>query len=186
MIIQLTGPQWNAVAARIPDDWKTAMRERRVQNYGRSHNYDLPAVCWRALFDHLSAGAVGPYGGFTKGPDALYSAISRIIRSVLEIEQHPALTPGRHVTGWLPDVIPAWETRPTRSCYPADAPFVLLRPRHITERGWRLTTWVSATDEDRLVSQRLSDREDVQLVLGRQFGMVLDGRELGRVPQDRS
>lgn len=192
MIICLTAPQWNAVCSRIPEGWKQTMRLYRTQTYGRSHNYDLPAICWRRLFDHLSAQAVGPLGGFTKGPDALYSAISKIVREVHRIEQHPALTPGRHVTGWLPDVIPAWQSPhlAVRQPYPpgdgSSSFFVLLVPRHVTEREWKLTTWVpaSATDHHRLVAESPTHSENVQCVLGRQFSELVGAGELGRVPQD--
>lgn len=172
MILQLTGPQWNAVSHRIPNEWKETMREHRTATYGRSHNYDLPASCWRILLDRLRLGAIGPLGGFTQGPDALYSAISLITRRVHEIEQHPALSPGLHVTGWMTGVIPAWDTRPGRSCYPADAPFIVLQPRHLTERGWKLTTWISAGDQDLVIAKSLADCEDVELRLHRQFSVV--------------
>lgn len=191
MIVSLTGPQWQAVAARIPEEWKTVMRGQRTQTYGRTHNYDLPAVCWRLLFDHLSGQAVGPLGGFTKGPDALYSAIGRIIRAVHTFEQHPALTPGLHVVGWLPDVIPCWQSPhlAVRQPYPPSPEsasfFVLLVPRHVTEREWKLTTWVpvSATDKHLREAESLTYREDMQLVLSRQFGLAAGG-ELRRVPQN--
>lgn len=181
MIVSLTGKQWNTVANRIPAHWRQAMKQHRSNNYGRTYSYDLPAICWRRLFDHLSAQATGPLGGFTTAPDALYSALAKIIREVMKIEQHPALTPGLAVTGSLPDIIPAWETRPVRSCYPTDeAPFVLLVPRHFTERGWALTTWISA--KDCYLPERLADCEHAELLLGREvFGSVV---ELGGVPQD--
>lgn len=184
MIVTLTGPQWNAIQARIPDDWRTTMQENRRHTYGRTHAYDLPAVCWRGVLNHLIPQATGPNGGFTKGPDALYSAISKMMRRVLEIEQHPALTVGLAVTGTYRDVIPAWQTVcPTvRSPYPqppeAGWQFVLLRPRHFTERGWGLTTW--HPDYHALETESLTYHEDVQLVLGRQFGVVVG--ELGGIP----
>lgn len=181
MIVPLTGPQWNAVAQRIPVEWKEAMKEHRTHNYGRSHNYDLPMACWRAVFEHLQAQAIGPQGGFTMGPEALYSAISRMMRGILEAEQHPALTPGLHVTGWRSEIVPVWDTRPTRSCYPAEASFVLLIPWHVTQRGWKLTTW-SASYDNLVVTQSCSHSEDVQLVLAAQFGV--GGIQLRSVPQD--
>lgn len=187
MIIQLSGQQWNAVAHRIPEAWKNAMREHRTQNYGRSHNYDLPAICWRRLFDHLSAQATGPLGGNTRGPDALYSAIKVIIRRVMEIEQHPALTPGQAVTGWRGEIIPAWRGPSRldlrRSPYPCEGErFLLLRPLHFTEREWKLTTWLPADADDLLVAQSVTYSEEMQLVLSGQFGPV--GVDLGGVPQN--
>ena len=190
MNIQLTGEQWNAVSHRIPEQWKRAMRENRRQTYGRSHNYDLPAICWRRLFDHLRAGATGPLGGNTRGPDALYSAISRIIKRVMEIEQHPALTPGRYVKGISMEVIPAWGdpigVRRGWSPYPFSVEgcyrFVLLVPRWEKQRGWDLTTWTSTTDHDLLVAQSATYSEEFQLLLAGQFSPV--GVDLGGVPQD--
>jgi hypothetical protein len=183
MIIALSGQQWNSVSQRIPAGWKQAMKEHRTQTYGRSHNYDLPAICWRRLFDHLSAQATGPLGGNTQGPEALYSAISVIIRRVMQMEHHPALR-GQAVTGWRPEIIPAWRS-PHRlfSCYPVpDEPFVLLIPRHITERGWKLTTWVSAPDDDLLVAESLANSDEMELIFNAQT--VTAGVDLGGVPQD--
>jgi hypothetical protein len=179
VIIQLTGPQWNVIANRIPAVWRDTMKPYRQQTYGRSHNYDLPAICWRRLLDHLTAQASGPLGGNTQGPEALYSAISTISRRVLEMEQHPALT-NRAAVGWLPDVIPAFAdptyVRRGFSPYPFYVDgvhrFVLLAPRWITEREWKLTTWDSTNPDDLLVAQSVTYREEMQLVFDREFRPV--------------
>lgn len=181
MIICLGGKQWNSVSNRIPAPWREAMKENRTKTYGMSYNYDLPAICWRRLFDHLAPQATGPMGGFTQGPDALYSAISKIIREVMTIEQHPGLKPGLHVTGWRGEVIPAWETRPTRSCYPAEAEFVLLFPRHVREREWKLTVWLPTNDHVYQAESLLHHQQmEAIFVTEVSAGAV----ELRRVPQD--
>lgn len=189
MIVHLNAQQWQAVAARIPVEWKEAMREHRTQTYGRSHNYDLPAICWRRIFDLLSAKATGPLGGNTQGPDALYSAIAKIIRLVMQAEQHPALVPGRSVTGSRGEIIPAWETKigvppwPRRSPYPIeDARFVLMRPYQFIERGWKLTQWESTPDDDLLVAESRSNCEQMELIFNTE--VIAHRVDLGGVPQD--
>lgn len=185
LIVHLNAQQWQAVAARIPVEWKEAMREHRVQTYGKAHNYDLPAICWRRIFDLLSAKATGPLGGNTQGPEALYGAIQKMIRLIMQAEQHPALVPGRSVTGWRSEVIPAWQDPVSahRSPYPHDGwTFVLLRPRHFVEREWSLTMWESTPDDDLLVAESRTHCEQLEAVFHAQISPV--GVDLRGVPQD--
>jgi hypothetical protein len=177
VIISLTHQQWVSLSVRLPEEWKAAMKANRSKMYGRTHRYELPAACWRAIFDHASKDAFGPLGGRTRAKDSLYSALSKIVRDLHRIEQHPALTPGLACRGWLPDVIPAWDSRPKRSCYPVDAPYVLLVPHHFVEREWQLTVWKPSAGDGQ--AHRRLYREDVQALILGQFGIEVGGRQLG-------
>lgn len=145
MIVRLTHAQWLAVRTRITKDLQDAMLEHRRSVGKKTHEYLLPAIAWRRVLDQLTAVAYGPLGGKVEGGATLYRAIQKIAEAVGRMETHPALTPGRAVTGYSTDVIPAWAPvlHIHRFPYPVDgADFMVLRPEHITRGNHHLTVWI--------------------------------------------
>ncbi len=141
MIVRLTHDQYRTVSNRVPELHREAMA-LNWSKYGRgSREFELPAIAWRQILDHLVATCFGPMGGkLDRMPQSVYSAIGRIQQVVMRMEHHPAL---RHaaVAGWLGEIVPAWRSGPNFWCYPLDAGFVLLIPNMTENRGMKITTW---------------------------------------------
>jgi hypothetical protein len=147
MILKLTHYQARVVMSRIPEMHKAAMLEHRVVHGPKAHRYDLPAIAWRQIRDHLwlNPAYYGPQGGkLDSQPKALYRAIQLIHTAVLSIEHHPALVRGA-VIGHQPQIIPAWRSW-EGSKYGPNSPyppgeFFLLVPQMLQLHGVDMTEW---------------------------------------------
>jgi hypothetical protein len=161
VIVTLGQYQSRVVMTRIPELHATAMAEHREVHGPRSHYYDLPAIAWRQIRDHLwlNPAYYGPLGGkLDTQPHALYRAIQIVHKAVLEMEHHPALE-HRAVMGAQMNVIPAFidplGVRSEFSPYPFTvegiAAFVLLVPDWSERHGQQLTQWKVAEDPNLVI-----------------------------------
>lgn len=142
MIVRLTHPHQFAIRPRVPQLYWDAITGRRTPYGRRQHEISLPPIAWRKIVERLRRDAYGPMGGKTKGPNALYTCISRIQEAVNRIETHPAMKPTGAVLGTSGDVIPAWTTPEGYSPYPNEiGSFVVLEPVHVTFDGHVVTRW---------------------------------------------
>lgn len=147
MICRLTHYQARVVMARIPELRREAMAEHRTPHGPKAHSYDLPAIAWRQIRDHLwlNPNYYGPMGGkLDSQPKALYRAIQLIHQAVIEMEHHPAFE-GRCASGEHANVIPAWYVGDGEwSPYPDRGglgPLVLFVPHVLTLHDHRITEW---------------------------------------------
>lgn len=146
MIVKLHHYQGRVVIARVPELHAEAMREHRVAHGPKAHAYDLPAIAWRQIRDHLwlNPDYYGPLGGkLDSQPKALYRAIQLIHQRVLEMEHHPALD-GTAAVGTHPEVIPAWANYVSLTPYPVTGPtryFWLMVPVVEVRHGQVMTEW---------------------------------------------
>lgn len=143
MIVRLLHPQSQVVLARVPELHRAQMVAHR-EKYGRgSHSYDLPAIAWRQVLDHLLETCYGPLGGkLDSMPRSLYSSVKKISEVVMRMERHPALR-GAAIEGWTGEVLPVWQDERRTSVYPIDGGvFGLLVPVFETNRDLDITRWV--------------------------------------------
>lgn len=144
----LTHYQSRVVMGRIPELHAAAMREHRVPHGPKAHRYDLPAIAWRQIRDHLwlNPAYYGPLGGkLDSQPKALYRAIQLVHQAVLEMEHHPALA-GAAITGRHAVILPAFTLHSARIWDPYPQPqvssfFVTLIPRMVDYHGREMTIW---------------------------------------------
>lgn len=142
MIVRLTHHHQSVIRARVPQFYIDQIAIRRTPYGKRQHDISLPAVAWCRIAERLRRDGYGPLGGKTRGPHALYTAISRIQTSVNRIETHPAMKPRGALMGAHGDVIPAWTTPDGYSPYPNEiGSFVILEPMPVEFDGHLVTRW---------------------------------------------
>lgn len=142
MIVRLEHDQYRVVMNRVSTLHREAMEQHQSKVGVKQRDFDLPAIAWRQILDHLTATSYGPVGG--KMPDvspSVYTAVKRIASRVMEIEAHPALR-GAAIEGWHGECVPVFATPGVAwSPYPNEHEMFVLSPTHKTLHGLKITQW---------------------------------------------
>jgi hypothetical protein len=144
MIVYLGQYQARTVMTRVPPKYAEAMKQHRRSIGLKRHEYDLPAIAWRQIRDHLISTQFGPLGGKLRNlPAEFYGAFRKISERVMILEGHPAFL-HQAALGWSSEILVGFEGERSGPLVPYPQPgyrFVLLIPHWRNLNGLDVTVW---------------------------------------------